>query len=368
MVKVVSRLNHSHCMTPAPVSTSKMRQKTTMWLIFLAFFSYSEVAAAHVKWFAPYDLLCPPRPLFSIFTSPYFLPFCVVMIGIMFATTYIDVLFTHRAQALNRIIAQGTSWFQPKVFLIMRLGVFAFFVSVAVYGNVFLTPELKTDWPWVRWMQLVMAVLVLHPRTAFVTGLGICVLYACAAFQYGWFHLLDYPIFLGVAYYLFTMSRSGEAKAMQALTVLRVLTGVTLLWGGMEKFAYPDWSFPLLIQRPNLAFGFNPEFFMISAGFVEFTAAFLVITVAIAARASSALLLFIFTSAIPEFGVVDAVGHAVIIIVLVVLIFSHNPIAERLETGRSAFAASVLGVGLYFAALALEAGFFYFTHWLAYGT
>jgi len=187
--------------------------------------------------------------------------------------------------------------------------------------------------------------------------------------EYGWFHLLDYPIFIGVAIYLFIMSIYGERKATLALTILRVLTGVTLLWGGMEKFAYPDWSFPLLRQRPSLSFGFDPEFFMVAAGFVEFTAAFLVITVAIAARAASALLLFIFAAAIPEFGYIDLVGHFVIIIVLIALIFSHNPIAERIESEqRSTAANAALCVGLYFAALVAEAAFFYAAHWLAYGT
>jgi hypothetical protein len=107
---------------------------------------------------------------------------------------------------------------------------------------------------------------------------------------------------------------------------------------------------------------------MVAAGFVEFTAAFLVITVSIAARAASGLLLFIFAAAIPEFGVVDAVGHAVIIIVLIALIFSHNPIADKLEGRESTMVTAVLCVILYFLALAAEGGFFYATHWLAYGT
>ena len=336
-------------------------------LLTLLVLLLSDAALAHVKWFAPYDLLCPPRPLFSMMTGQYFVMFCGIMVGVMFITAYVDVLLTHRAVGLNSLVLRSSVWFAPNVYLFMRMGVFGFLVAVSIYGNVLLTPELKTDWVWVPWLQMLMALLVIHPRTAWLTAIGICVLYGCAIYAYGWFHLLDYPIFLGVAFYLFTMSRFGEQRAVLALLILRVFTGVTLLWAGMEKFAYPDWSFPLLLQRPNLSFGFDPEFFMVAAGFVEFTAAFLLITVSLAARVASALLLLIFSSAIPEFGVVDAVGHAVIIVVLIALIFSHNPIAEKLETRKGTAVTAMVSVGLYFLALAAEASLFYGTHWLAYG-
>jgi hypothetical protein len=365
--KALETTNDPNCMTPVARPGLFLRLPLASFLTALLLLPLSGAAWAHVKWFAPYDLICPPRPLFSVMTGGYFVMFCGVMVALMFMTAYVDVMLTHRAGGVNQLVQRISDWFEPNVYLLMRIGVFGFLTAVSIYGNVLLTPELKTDWKWVPWLQMAMALLVLHPRTAWVTALGICVLYGIAIYQYGWFHLMDYPIFLGVAFYLFTMSRYGEKKAVLALTVLRVLTGITLLWAGMEKFAYPDWSFPLLLQRPGMAFGFDPEFFMVAAGFVEFTAAFLVITVSIAARAASALLLLIFSAAIPEFGVVDAVGHAVIIVVLIALIFSHNPIAEKLETRKGTAVTATVFVALYFVALALEGGFFYGTHWLAYG-
>ena len=335
---------------------------TTLCFIFL-----SSAALAHVKWFAPYDLLCPPRPLFSVVNGTFFMTFSAIMVVVMFATAYIDVLLTQRAHALNKFVHKISNFFEPNAFLLIRTGVFMFLLAVSYMGNVLLTPELQTAWPWVRWLQLLMAVLVVMPKTAFLTAIGIAILYISAIYQYGWFHLLDYPIFLGVAAYLFIMSRYGEGKSELALTVLRVLTGITLLWAGMEKFAYPEWSFPLLKERPSVSFGFDPEFFMVAAGFVEFTAAFLLITVSIAARLASALLLFIFSAAVPEFGVVDLVGHFVIIIVLIVLIFTHNPIADKFKTLKSTASAATIFVMLYFGALAAEGGLFYAAHWLAYG-
>lgn len=333
----------------------------------LGFILLSSAAFAHVKWFAPYDLLCPPRPLFSVVNGAYFKGFCVIMVFVMFATAYIDVLLTQRARALNELVHKASDFFEPNAFLLIRVGVFLFLLAVSYLGNVLLTPELQTEWPWVRWLQLLMAVMVLLPKTAYLSSIGLGFLYLCAIYQYGWFHLLDYPIFLGVAAYLFIMSRYGEKKSELALTVLRVFTGITLLWAGMEKFAYPEWSFPLLKERPGVSFGFDPEFYMVAAGFVEFTAAFLLMTVSIAARVASALLLVIFSAAIPEFGVVDLIGHFVIIIVLIVLIFTHNPIADKFKMHKHTAWAAVVFVLLYFGALMVEGGLFYAAHWLAYG-
>ena len=325
----------------------------------------STAAVAHVKWFSPYDLLCPPRPLFHIFFSQYFQMFSLVMVAVMFATGYVDILLGQRAARLNSMIERITSFFKPTIFALIRFGVCAFLLALSYLGNVLLTPELQTDWVWVRWLQLLMAVLVVMPKTAYLTALGIVALYAVAASQYGWFHLLDYPIFLGVAAYLFLMSRYGDTKAQLAMTVLRVLTSITLLWAGMEKFAYPEWSFPMLKARPSVSMGFEPEFFMIAAGFVEFTAAFVVMTRSIAARVACAILLFIFTAAIPEFGLVDLIGHFLIIVVLLALILSHNPAARKFEVGKhNAVTAAAFG-GFFFAALETQAGHFYGAHWLA---
>lgn len=354
-------------MKPAPGLRSTSLPALVSRFTVLLFLLLSSAAFAHVKWFAPYNLLCPPRPLFAVFTGSYFLTFSGVMIAVMFVTAYLDTILIHRAHTLNRLVEKITEFFAPNLFLLIRIGVFVFLMAVSYLGNVLLTPELQTNWPWVRWLQFCMALAVIMPQTAYLTALGIGVLYGGAVYQYGWFHLLDYPIFLGVAAYLFVMSRYGEQKSALALTILRLLTGITLLWAGMEKFAYPEWSFPLLKARPGVSFGFEPEFFMVAAGFVEFTAAFLLITVSIAARAASALLLLIFSAAIPEFGVVDLVGHFVIIIVLIALIFSHNPMAEKLQMRNGTMATASLCVLLYFAVLGAEASLFYATHWLAYG-
>jgi hypothetical protein len=59
-------------------------------------------------------------------------------------------------------------------------------------------------------------------------------------FRYGLFHVLDYPIFLGVATYLIIDSHYRGTRTEQAHTVMRLATGITLLWASIEKFAFPD--------------------------------------------------------------------------------------------------------------------------------
>lgn len=277
-------------------------------------------ANAHVKWFADYDLVSPPRSLSHIVFGDYFI-FLSVFVGIVMLTViYVDRHLVFERSWLSRNLGKITDKVQPYFPVCLRLGVSAFFVAAASYGGFILTPELKTASSWVPTLHLVIAALVLVPGTAFLAGFGIIALYVHAIGQFGIYHMLDYPIFLGVAAYLIIISLFGRDQAMTAHHVMRWCTGITLLWAGIEKFAYPEWSFDLLIAKPALTFGFNAEFYMVAAGFVEFCCAYLLITGMLSARAAALVLQFFFVSAIYYFGVIDAIGHSAIIVVLSILI------------------------------------------------
>lgn len=155
---------------------------------------------------------------------------------------------------------------------------------------------------------MAIAVLAPSPRTAWIGALGVGVLYGEAVASYGLFHILDYPIFLGVAAYIFMCSHYGDRTAVLADAVLRSFTAITLLWAGIEKFACPEWSFTLLKERCELTFGLNPEFYMVAAGFMEFCAAYLLISGRLASRLASLVLLVFFIAAIVPFGALEAVG------------------------------------------------------------
>ena len=54
------------------------------------------------------------------------------------------------------------------------------------------------------------------------------------------------------------------------IDLLRWAAGITLMWASIEKWAYPEWSYPLFIEHPGMSLGFTPEFYMRAAGAVEF--------------------------------------------------------------------------------------------------
>jgi hypothetical protein len=329
------------------------------------------VAAAHVKWFVNYDLLSPPRPAFSVLSSSYFVLFSMLAAPLMFGASMLDSYLAKRSDQRDRRLPTFADAISSQFPLLLRVGVAAFFAAVFVYGCLndwmILTPELRTHARWVCWIQFGVAVFALFPRTAALSGLGIVFLYADGVVEYGIFHMLDYPIFLGVAAYLIIHSLWGAKREELARSTIRVCTAVTLLWASIEKFAFPEWSFILMTERPGIALGFEPEFYMVAAGFVEYCTAFLLITGNRAARVAALILLALFTSAIVPFGIIDAIGHLVIIVVLVLLIFTNNPVARHFD-GRGGIAArATIHTALFFGSLLLFVAAYYFGYYLDYG-
>jgi hypothetical protein len=329
------------------------------------------LAFPHVKWFVNYDLLSPPRSAVSVLFSQYFLPFLLFIAPLIFVVAFIDDYLTRRSTHFvprARTIASRISQHFPRL---LRLGTGAFFFAVFGYGCVhewmILTPELRTHSSWICVIQLAVAVCALSDRTAIVSGIGILFLYAFGVSQYGLFHMLDYPIFVGVAVFLIAHSIWGRKSEVLALGAVRVATAVTLLWASIEKWAFPEWSFMLMAGRPGLSLGFDPEFYMIAAGFVEFCAAFLLLTGSVAARAAAFVLLLMFLSAIVPFGVIDAIGHSVIIVVLMLLIFSDNKAAKYFSVQGSGVRTAALQTSYFFGALLFFFLVYYVGYYLSFG-
>ena len=154
-------------------------------------------------------------------------------------------------------------------------------------------------------------------------------LYAAAVGQYGIFHLLDYLILIGVTYYFLAspIDRPGWKKSRYI--VLYAATGLTLLWASIEKWGYPDWTFPLLERDPSLLMGLDARTYMILAGFVEFNLTFVLLSSAsLLSRALALGLMSVFVLAIAKFGMIDAIGHLLIIAILAVLVL-HGPTEGR---------------------------------------
>ncbi len=176
----------------------------------------------------------------------YFLPFCLFVALIMFLVIYVDHYLVHeRGRPLQEADALSDR-LMPYFPIAVRIGVSAFFVMAASYSGFILTLELKTEQSLIAGMHLAIAGLVLIPQTAFLAGFGMVALYGYAVTEFGIYHLLDYPIFLGAAANVIMLSLYGEQRSTTALNVMRWFTGVTSRWAGIEKFAFPEWSFGLL--------------------------------------------------------------------------------------------------------------------------
>ena len=142
--------------------------------------------------------------------SPYFLPYCLFITFVMFATTYVDVPLV-KAQTGSTAVSDNCRPGLHHVFLVMRLGVAAFFLSVAIYGKCHSDARTQDQPP-----ACAGSGGDRHPHNSPARRnsrhFGIASLYVFCDFQYGWFHLLDYPIFLGVAYYLGHVRRAATSS------------------------------------------------------------------------------------------------------------------------------------------------------------
>ena len=199
----------------------------------------------------------------------------------------------------------------------MRATTGAFFVAIFAVGGVYLTPDLKTDSELVSWAQFLIAACVFSRKTMPIAAAGILSLWIVALREYDLFHLLDYlALGVGVAGYLVLASVDDPKWHERRFLVLRVGVAVALMWSSLEKFAYPEWFYPLVEEKPFLTFGMPRDVFIPMAGVAEFTMGFGLLWTPLVRRLSAVALLLIFFTAVYPFGRIDLVGHALIMAVL----------------------------------------------------
>ena len=133
---------------------------------------------------------------------------------------------------------------------------------------------------------------------------GIIGLWLLALRDYDLFHLLDYlALGVGVAAYLvlgLVQSRDWRAHRFE---VLRWGVAIALMWSSLEKFAYPDWFYPLVEEKPFLTFGIPRDAFIPMAGVAEFALGFGLLWTPLVRRLSAlALLSFSTPPSIPSGG------------------------------------------------------------------
>jgi len=326
-------------------------------------------AYAHIKWFEPYDITQSPQPPSEVLTKTFVWLF-FLSAGLIYAFFFVDRL-AHRRKILSAL-DERLKMFDNAGVLIMRVAGGVFFVSVFVYGQAFdasfyLTPELLTDRAWVPWVQLAVGLAALTAVTTPFMAAGIVLLYVFAIADYGMFHMIDYVVFLAIAYF-YVAARSASHKIVKsAFVTLFAATGINFLWLSVEKFAYPQWTFPLLEKNPDLLFGLDSHTFMNVAGFVE---VLIIFTLLGAASVVTRLIAFafqmLFVLAIFKFGVIDAIGHLMIIAILFVLIIRGPTDARNILVlkGKSLQMEAYFMTGLYYFAFVNAFLAYYGLHYL----
>jgi hypothetical protein len=319
---------------------------------------------AHIKWFCAYDTTIPPLPIREVLT-PTFAAIAILFCTLMFTAYVIDraVDASDWARRFDNAVFRSESCTST----IIRVAVGILFLALWESGGIILTPELKTTSNLVPWLQLAIAASMLSRSTLKLGAAGIMMLYVYAVATYGAFHLMDYPVFPGVAVYLaLIVVKSPYLRALR-LPVLYTSVAATMMWGAIEKFGYPYWTFPLLATHADLTLGFSFDQFMYIAGFVEFSLAFFMVTGTALLRWACTALLLLMVSAVPEFGRVDAIGHLLIIAGLLAMIIAGQRtirLPPRLARTGVLAQAGILTLG-YSATVVMAFGLYYSSQFLA---
>ncbi|OCP21027.1 hypothetical protein BC361_27565 [Ensifer sp. LC54] len=315
-------------------------------------------AAAHVKWFAPFDIASPARPFAETLASQWFWLAVAIAVPLFVMTVAFE-----RTAAGDKVLTTmerltAPLWSRADDFV--RAATAAFFIAIFVIGGVYLTPDLRTGLEWVSWAQLLIAAGLFSRRTMWCSAIGILALWGAALNEYQLFHLLDYLVLcLGLAGYLILFSLEGSSWREQRFAILRWAIAITLMRSSLEKFAYPEWFDPLAQEKPFLTFGMPENVFLPMAGVVEFVLGLGLIWTPIVRRLSAIALLVIFNAAVVAFGRLDFVGHGLITMMLVIA--AIDP-AREMQIAPS-FRRAIFGAPIGFiAALAILAPTYWNLH------
>jgi hypothetical protein len=316
-------------------------------------------AEAHVKWFAPYIVGASPRPLAATLTDPFFWLGIALVLVFFLAARWIE------PTRVGASIAGGmTRTFAPldrRLDDFLRAAIAAFFIAIFSVGGIYLTPDLKTGSAIIPWVQLFIALCLFFRSTMPVAAVCVVGLWLTALRDYELFHLLDYlALGLGVAGYLWLAAARNPDLHRARFDVLRWGVAIALMWSSLEKFAYPDWFYPLVVEKPYLTFGLPRDAFIPMAGVAEFTLGFGLLSTPLIRRLSALALFVIFNAAVYPFGRIYLIGHGLIMAALVAIAV-HAWVEDR------ARAPGVLTIPAGLAtALVLFAALYWGSHGLIY--
>jgi uncharacterized membrane protein YphA (DoxX/SURF4 family) len=309
--------------------------------IFIFVFMLHVQALAHVKWFSDFNFADRPLTLQDAIT-PTVTGLAALSMFVLAALVIID----RRLETMGWY-QRFNGWFDARrqySTLVMRIGLGATLLMAWQNDSLFV-PRLPIEQGWVGWVQFVLIFLLFFERTTPFAGWGTAFLYVIGILNFGWFYMLDYALFLGVAYYLIFQDHPSKRISGTTLPALYVTVGISLIWPGLEKIFYPQWGLYVLTENPALALGLPIDFFLVGAAFVELALGYLLL-IGLLERPLALLVTLVFFTTTTFFGKVEIIGHTIIHAALIVFLLEgpgsvyKAPITFHQRTGlRMAFAA-----------------------------
>ena len=323
----------------------------------------SAPAWAHVKWFAPYIVGAAPAPIGTTLANGWFWLGIALVLIFFVATRAVE-----RAPLGETVLGALDFLSRPlnsRLDDFVRCVIGAFFVAIFAVGGVYLTPDLQTPAEWVSWLQLLIAFGVFSRRTQPFSAAGIILLWVLALRDYDIFHLLDYlALGVAVAGYLVLEASNNSEWRKHRFEMLRWGVAIALMWSSLEKFAYPEWFYPLVEDKPFLTLGVARDAFIPMAGVAEFTMGFGLLWTPLIRRLSAVALFIIFNLAVYPFGRIDLIGHALIMAIIVAI--AADPVREMHFLPKLKQTLTSIPAGLV-AALVIIGGSYWGLHVVFYG-
>src|SRR5262245_6793659 len=311
----------------------------------------SSVAAAHVKWFVACEPSDQPIPFQTVLTDEFWL-FAALFIVLFYLACRAEQ--TALGACLMQLLDRATGFLPNRIDVLLRGAAAVSFSLLWANGTLILTPELKSGGVWLSAIQALIPIYLAARPTLPAAAAGIVVLYGYGVATYGPFHMMDYPIYLGLAvYFALSVVHHPPVHAFRVLC-LRWAVALSLLWPAMEKFLYPAWIAPIAIEHPAVTLGFDIATVTTAAGIVEFGLAFALFWTPLVRRLGALALALLLFAATFEFGKMDAIGHLLIIAVLLAVVAEPGtepaccrPALAPIASGAALLAAIFLYSGVH---------------------
>lgn len=206
---------------------------------------------------------------------------------------------------------------------------------VSAYDYTLLAPELRLSGTrnLLLYFEYLLGVLLILGLFTKLAALGTLLLYVVGIFLFN-VMLIDYIEVIGVCIYLILKGRKalgldqliprvGKIPDLTyysnlAMPIMRILTGITLFWLGLDKWLRPEWGLAIIKNYHLYTFGFNWAIFVFGAGLVEMAVGLAVIG-GILNRVVAFVVLGLFITTGIIFGLRELVGHLVLIAFLFAL-------------------------------------------------